>query len=456
MTRRPDLPVATQMRGVTDLPPPIPFDTLRSRCPVAGFTAAHRADPYYHGLWMGGAQTSWLTRGAMWRMERDGIGIRPHREADYTPTLARRELWTNRRDTRLAAAGAVHLWRTLTAQQLAAVTGNRAAAREDFMAPAFHAGLVERGTFLHELAGPGDARHNRLYRPGTVEAFDKFADELDYHQRIGVTAGQPWTGGGQYDRHNVLATELALRVAEYCDVATVLGELLARLDLLSTDTRRTEHSTADAVLVRPDGHRIAIELTASYGENTGRKIDKWARILSDVDTRRIGLSVVFVDAVNPDRPRKKITAAYRALRSAVGRAALGTADAVRRGVPRRMAVARWQEWFPAARSCSTAFLTLAASRPTGPHTQRWQPVNLLDPFDLEFAPADPDAGQPLIRNSRHLLGVPAWMRENTPPVFYSSALLAHAGVGDPIDPAPRETVRTMRRDRQTAANQLAR
>ena len=33
-------------------------------------------------------------------------------------------------------------------------------------------------------------------------------------------------------------------------------------------------------------------------------------------------------------------------------------------------------------------------------------------------------------------------------------LLAHAGVADPIDPAPREAVRELRRDRRTAANEL--
>lgn len=447
----PVVPRAERMRGVDELPAPIPFGGLRSRCRVTACDAAHRVDPWYHNLWLGGAQTSWLTVNALRRMERDGVANRSRQEQGLTPASARERMWTHRRTLRLSTVAAVQMWRTLTAQQLAAITGSPTPTRDDFMAPAFHAALVERGTFVSELGSQPPGRANRLYRPGNVEAFDVYAAGLDYPELVGVTAGRDWTRGAQFDRHNILAAELALRVAEYCDVATVLGEQLAHLDALSTDRRGTHPSCADAVLVRADGHRIAVELTASFGDNTIRKIDKWARILATTDTHRVGLSVVFVEAANPDRPRGTIADIYRSMRSAVGRAALGTPDAVRCGVPQRMAVARWPEWFPAARSCSTEFLSLAAWRPTGPHAQRWRPVNLLDPFDLEFDPADPDAGQPLIRNSRHLLGVPKWMRDPTPAGQFTSALLAQAGLDQPLDPPARADVRAHRRQALSAA-----
>lgn len=55
----PVVPRAERMRGVDELPAPIPFDGLRSRCRVTVCDAAQRVDPWYHNLWLGGAQTSW-------------------------------------------------------------------------------------------------------------------------------------------------------------------------------------------------------------------------------------------------------------------------------------------------------------------------------------------------------------------------------------------------------------
>ncbi len=68
----------------------------------------------------------------------------------------------------------------------------------------------------------------------------------------------------QHSRHNALTVELALRLAEYAQVGTVLGERVGTIDLLagpgiSRDIYDADGRSADAVIVRPDGLRIAIE-----------------------------------------------------------------------------------------------------------------------------------------------------------------------------------------------------
>ena len=187
---------------------------------------------------------------------------------------------TRRRQARLTALAAVGMWRTVTAEQLTALSGLRTILDGREMLPAFQAELVERGTLITELGWRGPRRTAQLYRPvGT--GLDPITDVLSYPDWVGVTGGYPWTRGHQQDRHNLLATELGLRVAEHCEVGAVLGESLSRHDLLSPGyPGDTANRCADLTVIRPDGMRIAVEITGSISTEFARKADRWAELLA--------------------------------------------------------------------------------------------------------------------------------------------------------------------------------
>ena len=73
-----------------------------------------------------------------------------------------------------------------------------------------------------------------VYRPSNTTVFDKrVAPHLTFPEWVSVTGGQPWSSASQFDRHNLLAAELGLRLFEYADIGTVLGEKLSSIELLA-------------------------------------------------------------------------------------------------------------------------------------------------------------------------------------------------------------------------------
>jgi len=144
---------------------------------------------------------------------------------------------------------------------------------------------------------------------------------------------------------------------------------------------------------------------------------------------RTGLAVVFVDAAPPDRGEQVTTDMWRGLRTQVARAAHQVPGSADRRVPQRMAAVRWQWWFPASRTASTAFGTLQAVRPTGTTGERWEPVHLLDPADLRAPAGTGDAAA--VANCAALLGVPHWLRDRHPAVDLDRVLLRRAGITAP-------------------------
>jgi hypothetical protein len=142
--------------GVDDTP--IPFADLESACPTTEVTAARRIDPYWHGLWGDGSQASWLNRSLLERLGTDRVSRVRDTDTSRTREQAIAEILTRRRQARLTALAAVGMWRTVTAEQLTALTGLRTILDGREMLPAFQAELVERGTLITELGWRGPRR----------------------------------------------------------------------------------------------------------------------------------------------------------------------------------------------------------------------------------------------------------------------------------------------------------
>lgn len=415
---------------MTGTPEPIPFDELISACPTEDVDSAHRTDPYWFGLWVGGSQISWISREMADRREKAGIGRMYSADKRMTPEDGRRILLGRDafRQRRLSALAAIGMWRTVSTEQIAALVGRPQLARyANDLRAGFCAGLLERGTFATSMVGTKNLPFSTLYRPIEGKAFHAFSDELSYAEWVAVTAGYKWERGSQYDRHNMLATEFALRVAEFCDVGNVVGEHLSSFGLLAPDKAvpfGSGNRSADLTVLRTDGLKIAVEITANTGSDFKKKVQKWVDMLGDIDPDEHSLSVVFVEAAGLDVDRDM----HKSVLGRVADVVYEKTGAARLRIPERIAVASWREWFPAPNCASESFLMLRCQRPTGPPTARWEPVSLLDPRDMLFTPGDPHAATAALRNMNALWGTPHWLRDPGQAPDLTRTLFRKAGI----------------------------
>ncbi len=402
------------------------FTDVASATPDDPNRTALRVDPFYGALWGSGASATWSSRETVIRHERMGLDTLPYRLRQDPAAAIERIVGSGgvHQRKRLAALSAIHLFKTTTGGQLASATGHHElgeARIPHVLADLFAAGLIDIGLYTG-LTGTRAASQGHLYRPSRTDVFERvLRPRMTWAEVISTTAGLRFETGAQHDRHAVLATELALRVAEFCEIAAVLGERLSTLQLLAHEgagfpQRRDVHAAADATLVRTDGVRLAVEITASASPQLEKKIRAWAQLL---DYRRFadtGLAVIFVVA---DRPEGDIRSGLtmNRLRKMVAGAARDFPGVDFDRVASRMFVASWRDWFPNPNEVSRSFLTLDAQRPTGPTVDtRWEPASALDVFDLPFSPNprrpewDPFA---VIRNTASLLGQPHWLRDST-------------------------------------------
>ena len=431
----------------SDRPAGTPLHQLAAHPGVTpGFGAADRLDPYWDGLWTNGTTASWVSNELAERQVASGLGVLP---ASLTMTAGRAEEVlgdTRLRGSRLAAFGAVDQWRTLSGQQLAALTGWKglASPRSLFLSAAFTAGVLDVGQFSNPLRRGQETDRVRLVRPSRSTAF---ADLIDPHmsqqERVSVTAGSPWDFRRQYDRHNLLSAELGLRVAEFCEVGTVLGEKLSTADLLTwSGLGKTgecpDKGAADLTVVRADGLRLAVEMTASSGQDFAAKVRRWARVLSANSLAASGLVIVFVEAAPPGNGTRQ--SLYEQIRKQVAKVVMEFPGTAGDRVASRVSVARWQDWFPASHQAREGFVSMDAVRPTGPPGSRWEPVSLLDPFDMEFDPHRPEAMTAVVDNASMLLGVPHWLRHADRAPLLWPRLMEAAGMDElPTSPPSRIT-----------------
>lgn len=399
-----DMPI-----GKREVGEPRPFDSIASRNPVTATQTPNRLDPYWDALWRIGQMSQWEERDALER--RVAVGAARASAAmlsDPGEALERRLAGRRAQQSTLNVLGALDQWRTGTAEQVAALTGVRGiTGRSEAINDLFAARLIDIG-----MVG-----NVRTLRPSATSAFDKnVRHRITYPEWVSVTGGLPFDASRQYTRHNLLATELGLRLAEYAEVEAVLGEKLATHELLGYTglgypaPERTMLAGADLVVVREDGLRIAIEITASRGTAFAGKVRRWAKLLHERRLDRSGLVVIFVAADHPDTSASKRwntrNGVFHTVRAAVREYPGINGDRT----AARIGVADWREWFPERGMLTDAFLDLECDVAVGDPASPWERSAFLAPYDLAFDPRDPDYFLAAIDNMAALRGNPHWLR----------------------------------------------
>lgn len=392
---------------------------------AAGLAAHTRDDVYWSDNWPTYSSKEWVSKpSGHRRMEAGAIVLPPELRTEREVALAQvlgtpRDCTPYTLNHHVAFGGVVHGWRTVTAQQVAAFVGLKSL-RQQFNQPAvrlFNADLIE--TTIPSAWATPLAKEHALYRPRTQRQFGALQDKLTWAEWVGITGGQPYGGGGHHDRHNVLAAELGLRFAEYADVEAVLGEAFSTHDhLVGLGVGRAEvkiPGSADLTVVRPDGLRIAIELTATTSKNIDRKAERWAKLLSESPSKYTGVVVVFLVAPNlaatEDDAKGVRMATYKAVAAAVRKhQGLGLDP-----TGARMGVATWRELFPSSHHVADAFFTMRCDTvvESGPSAQatRWRATSFLSQDDFSFRPEYPEHIMAIVENSRMLGQSPSWLRE---------------------------------------------
>ena len=394
----------------------IPASLIPSACPDEELSTPNRLDPYWDRLWAPGSQALWST-GSMAR-HRSATGQRVNSRHLIPEEEALRLLTANRgRTDRLAFWSAVDSWRTVSAEQAAAITGSPLLLDPNYssIAASFAIDVIDIGLF----SGPGRTapgmNRSTLFRPSNTEAFDKkITPTLTWPEWVTVTGGYPWSGGGQYDRHNLLATELGLRAAEYLPVGAVLGEKFSTVDLLAgtglgKTVKNPDNRRADGTIVRPDGLRIAFEITATASKSLESKVRRWAQIITERPLETSGLTIVFVAAPHPDRPRSSSADPRHEIYRRVAAVLREFPGRGKDSPAARIGIAAWEEWFPARHELSDDFFDLNADFAVGdaPGAGRWQARSLLN---MDFHAWETFDATAVVEVSKLLGATPYWMR----------------------------------------------
>ncbi|MFC4225418.1 hypothetical protein [Lysinibacter cavernae] len=325
--------------------------------------------------------------------------------------------------SKLDVLGILDHWRTATVEQVAAFAGNEriASDRGSIIKDLFTLDLIDRGAMQSALPHRQTAQRMQFLRPTRSTSFNRLIKpKMTYAELVSVTAGRPFLTGGQYDRHNVLSTELALRVAEFTNVSAVLGEKVSDGATVAFEGwgQQVAYPGAghrgDLTILRRDGLRIVVEVTASVNNAFNKKVEKWARLLSTRTMAETGFVVVFVAAESPDTKLHSEGSVITQIRNGISRATRVYPGVGTNRTAERIFCVDWREWFPEPHASTNGFPVLVARRPTGVFgtPDLWEPARILSELDVPFTPK-PEL-QPLAaaHNAKSLRGQPHWLRTN--------------------------------------------
>lgn len=381
-----------------------------------GMSTEARLDPYHDNVWSSGSSASWTSYRSLSESTDAGIARIP---AAYQ--ISEKKAWETLRNHRhfgevLRLLAVISSWRTVTGEQAEALSNCRGASNPQsaLISALFRLGIIDVGVAVTQAFSTAEGRsRGNLYRIGDEAAARPLLDELTYAEWVALTGGQGWSKGGQFDRHNILSTEVGVRAAEYLDLGGVLGEKFATTDLLAGTgigyPEITDRRSADLCIVRPDGMRIAVEVTSTTNAFFMRKIERWAELIEDRPFNDSGFMVLFLIAAPKTRADQVRAEVYKKMASVLRRFP-GTAQ---ESVAARFAVATWTEFFPARNAISPRFLDLVVDRPTGDlfagDQSTWQEVSLLDIDAIPYEPRNFDLNA-ILENIHLLWQSPVWTR----------------------------------------------
>jgi hypothetical protein len=289
------------------------FEDVANACPTPSVRTAARVDPYYTAF-TDSSQARWLNVDLARRQEDAGLGRLPAHLAMPAEEAWRRITNPTTLHRRLNPLAVLDSYRTATGQQIAAITGDASLAspRSEIMRELFAAGLVDVATLdTGMLTGPAREQVH-LYRPARNNAFEsRLAPMLSYPEWVSVTAGTPYDSAGQSDRHNALATDFCVRAAEFVELGSMVGEKTSRWDLLTVGSGPAplhgwQARHADATILRSDGMKVALELTASVSESFRAKVRRYAELFNARPIQQNGLVVLFLVAAPLGNRRREI------------------------------------------------------------------------------------------------------------------------------------------------------
>jgi hypothetical protein len=251
----------------------------------------------------------------------------------------------------------------------------------------------------------------------TGDGTDRLLRWFSWEDLRAISSGSwEWPGVGGGHRHDLLATELLLRVAEFStDVVAVGAEASANYGRLITawgGDRSYEASVrwGDGLISRGDGQQIVVELTctASKRIELRRKVAQALSLLAKAP----GVAVVYVEAGHVERPDSHV---WNPMLRLVADELAVLPSEHRDLVRGRIGVARWKHWWPGEHLMADGAVNLTVMCPSGPASDLWQRVDFLDRSSLRL----PQSAEPVARR-RTTAAVasssnPYWLREEASP-----------------------------------------
>ena len=409
-----------------------PLTQMPSRTPMHPRRSANRADPFWSSMWRTGSTGDWYSASDFHAMQKSGFVTAPFWLKMTAEEAAQRVLSPRNRETVLRVIAALDQWRTMTVEQLEALVDIAGFATGDrsLLSAMWNAGLLElceMGSLFRSGPGHRNGLLVRPARPGPV--LREIEDQMTYAEWVSTTAGLPFDFDRQFARHNVLATELGLRMAEFGDVGAVLGEKLSSMSLLAYsgvgDPAPTTGASggSDLTLVRTDGLRVAVELTASIsGGWIYDKVERLVRVLHRRPLSHTGLCVLFVVAPRRESVSQEPREVLRKVKQDIQRAVHAYPGKATDPTAARIGVASWADFFPDDESAVTDLRRLPVERPTGPGyigdpngENVWERAHFLDPVSTPFSPDRPDVMTAVLGNAAGLRGVPHALRTGRRP-----------------------------------------
>lgn len=389
-----------------------PFSSFVSRVPDEIHRACERRDLYYQVAWPPDDRLPVESRSKA--EAKSGL---TGRESGVSPDDAVRELLARRSE--LYRLAVIRDWRRGTTEQFGSVMGwtalqrlpsrtrRRASELPALVTAAWNAGLLARAVY-------GDL-------PIVLQPTGDWADHLlRWFSREDLRAlssgSSDWPGVRGGHRHDLLATELLLRVAEFsADVVAVGAEASANYGRLITArggdwSHEASVRWGDGLISRGDGQQIVVELTCTAGTRIKlrRKVAQALSLLAKAP----GVAVVYVEAGHVERPDSHV---WNPLLRIVADELAVLSSEHRDLVRGRIGVARWKHWWPGEHFMADEAVNLTVMCPCGPASDLWHRVDFLDRASLRLAPSEEPVARRRTAAAVASTSNPYWLREGAPP-----------------------------------------